>query len=163
MSIKFVTIESSLLTKGYFGYVGTSGKDKMPHVTPAIFVYDGSNVFFITSKVAKKLHNIRENKKISFLVDIRDSSNLYSNVAVLIQGKAKVYGIIDALFQIPRLLKIRTLFLKKYPEYMKAYRVKRKMLPKAWRTTLFISRLLVRIDPEKFLYWHEARPIRLQM
>ncbi|NIN51935.1 MAG: hypothetical protein GTN80_06425 [Nitrososphaeria archaeon] len=150
-----------LLTEGFFGYVGTVGRDKRPHVTPVIFVYDGRNVFFVTSRVAKKLKNIRENEKIAFLIDVRDPSNLYNNRAVLIQGRAKIYGLFDAAFHLLHLFKIRSLFNEKYPKYMRAYDIEKENLPLAWQKTIFISRILVEVIQEKIIYWREARPIQL--
>lgn len=147
------------MEEGFFGYVGTAGRDRLPHVTPVIFVYDGRNVFFVTSKAAKKLRNIRQNSKIAFLVDIRDPSNLYNNRAVLILGRAKVYGLLDVGLSYRRMSRIKTLFYHKYPQYMRMYETKKGELPTAWRTTLFVSRILVRVHAERIVYWREARPI----
>jgi len=96
-------------------------------------------------------------------VDVRDPNNLYNNRAVLFMGKAKIYGLVDALLNFFTLLKIRSLFHKKYPEYVYKYKTEQERLPLAWRTTLFVSRMLVRIDVEQMVYWREARPIRLPL
>jgi nitroimidazol reductase NimA-like FMN-containing flavoprotein (pyridoxamine 5'-phosphate oxidase superfamily) len=152
-----------LLTEGKFGYVGTSDKKMTPHLTPVIFVFDGHRIFFVVSKISKKLRNIRENEKIAFLVDVRDQNNLYNNRAVLFMGKAKVYGLFDAALNIVRLLKVRSIFYKKYPEYVYKYKTEEESLPLAWRTTLFVSRMLVEIEVEKMVYWRQARPIRLPL
>jgi len=152
-----------ILNEGSFGYVGTSDKEMIPHLTPVIFVFDGHRTFFVISKISKKLRNIRENEKIAFVVDIRDPRNLYSNRAVLFTGKAKVYGLWDAVLKIFRLLKVRSLFHKKYPEYVHKYKTEEERLPLAWRTTLFVSRMLVEVEVEKMVYWREARPIRLPL
>jgi len=47
-----------LLNEGRFGYVGTSDKDMTPHLTPVIFVFDGHRIFFVLSKISKKLRNM---------------------------------------------------------------------------------------------------------
>jgi len=152
-----------LLNEGKFGYVGTSDREMTPHLTPVIFVFDGHRIFFAVSKISKKLRNMRENPKIAFLVDIRDPNNLYNNRAVLFMGRAKIYGLLDAVLNFFRLLKIRRIFHEKYPEYVYKYKTEAERLPLAWRTTLFISRMLVRIDVEQMVYWREARPIRLPL
>jgi nitroimidazol reductase NimA-like FMN-containing flavoprotein (pyridoxamine 5'-phosphate oxidase superfamily) len=146
-----------LLEEGFFGYLGTASTNGFPHVTPMIFVFDKEHIFVATSRISKKLRNIRENPRVSFLVDIRDPSNLMNNRAVLISGRAVIFGL-SSLFRHPlQLLKVRDLFLKKYPKYADKYRSEEQTLPLAWRTTLFLSRFLVRIDPETCIYWREAR------
>jgi len=152
-----------LLNEGGFGYIGTSDGGMKSHITPVIFVFDGPNIFFVVSKISKKLSNIRENNKIAFLVDVRDPNNLYNNRAVMFLGRAKVYSIMNATLEIYRLLKVRGKFYKKYPKYVHRYKTEEEKLPLAWRTTLFVSRMLVRLDVEKMVYWREARPIRLPL
>lgn len=152
-----------LLDEGRVGYVGTSDKNMQPHLTPVIFVFVGNSLFFVVSKISRKLKNIHENNKISFLIDFRDENNLYNNRAVLFMGKAKVYSPLDAVLGIVKLLKVRNAFYKKYPEYVYKYKKEEQKLPLAWRTTLFISRILVKLETEKIMYWREARPIRLPL
>ncbi len=152
-----------LLNEGRFGYVGTSDKEMTPHLTPVIFVFDGHRIFFVVSKISKKLRNMRENRKIAFLVDIRDPNNLYNNRAVLFMGRAKVYGLLDASLSILKLLKVRSLFQEKYPKYAFKYKTEEDRLPLAWRTTIFVSRILVGLEVEQMVYWREARPIRLPL
>jgi uncharacterized pyridoxamine 5'-phosphate oxidase family protein len=150
-----------LLEDGKIGYVGTSNKNMQPHLTPVIFVFVGHKLYFITSKVSKKLRNIRENSKIAFLIDIRDENNLYNNRAVLFSGEAKVYNLLNAFWDFFNLARVRFAFFKKYPEYMHKYQKERQNLPLAWRTTLFLSRIPVQVEPEKIVYWREARAIKL--
>ena len=150
-----------LLDEGKVAYVGTSDKNMQPHLTPVIFVFVGNSLFFITSKISKKLRNLRENEKIAFLIDLRDENNLYNNRAILFMGKAKVYNILTAALRIVKLLRTRKAFFKKYPEYMHAYRKEKQNLPLAWRTTIFVSRIAVEVETEKIVYWREARAIRL--
>ncbi|MFH1327859.1 MAG: pyridoxamine 5'-phosphate oxidase family protein, partial [Candidatus Bathyarchaeota archaeon] len=95
-----------LLEEGFFGYLGTSSKDKKPHVTPIIFVFDGCYLYFLTAKIAKKLRNMKSNSKVALLIDIRDPSNIQNNRAVMLQGTVKLYSIPDALLNIRQLLKI---------------------------------------------------------
>jgi len=152
-----------LLNEGKFGYVGTSDREMAPHLTPVIFVFDGHRIFFVISKISKKLRNMRENPKMAFLVDIRDPNNLYNNRAVLFMGRAKIYGLLDAVLNVFRLLKVRSIFHSKYPQYVHKYKTEKERLPLAWRTTLFVSRMLVEIEVEQMVYWREARPIRLPL
>jgi nitroimidazol reductase NimA-like FMN-containing flavoprotein (pyridoxamine 5'-phosphate oxidase superfamily) len=150
-----------LLREGKVAYVGTSDKHMQPHLTPVIFVYVEHTLFFITSKISKKLKNMRENEKIAFLIDFRDENNLYNNRAVLFIGKAKVYNPFNAIVGVYKLLKARQAFFKKYPEYMHRYKKEGRNLPLAWRTTIFVSRIPVRVETEKIVYWREARAIQL--
>jgi nitroimidazol reductase NimA-like FMN-containing flavoprotein (pyridoxamine 5'-phosphate oxidase superfamily) len=152
-----------LLDEGKIAYVGTSDKNRQPHLTPVIFVFVANSLFFITSKISKKLKNIRENERIAFLIDLRDENNLYNNRAILFTGKAKVYNIFDAALGVIKLFRVRRAFFKKYPEYMHAYRKEKQNVPLAWRTTIFVSRIPVEVETEKIVYWREARAMRLPL
>ncbi len=152
-----------LLEEGKVGFVGTSDKKMQPHLTPVIFVFVGDMLFFITSKISKKLKNIRENDRIAFLIDFRDENNLYNNRAVLFIGRAIVYDPLRAIWGFLNLLRARRAFLKKYPEYMHLYRKENQNLPLAWRTTIFISRIPIKLEAESIIYWREARAIRLPL
>jgi nitroimidazol reductase NimA-like FMN-containing flavoprotein (pyridoxamine 5'-phosphate oxidase superfamily) len=152
-----------LLGEGKVAYVGTSDKKMQPHLTPVIFVFVGHKLYFITSKISKKLKNVRENRKTAVLIDIRDENNLYNNRAVLFMGKAKVYNPWNAIWGLITLLKVRRAFFKKYPEYMHEYQKEKQNLPLAWRTTIFVSRIPVRVEPEKIVYWREAKAIKLPL
>jgi nitroimidazol reductase NimA-like FMN-containing flavoprotein (pyridoxamine 5'-phosphate oxidase superfamily) len=152
-----------LLEECKVAYVGTSDKKMNPHLTPVIFVFVGNSLFFITSKISKKLKNIRENNKIAFLVDFRDENNLYNNRAVLFTGKAKVYSVFGAVLAVVKLLRVRRAFFKKYPEYMREYKKEEQNLPLAWRTTIFVSRIPIEVETEKIVYWREARAIKLPL
>ena len=150
-----------LLEEGYFGYLGTSDAQGNPQVTPVIFVREGNSVFLTISKVSKKVTNIRQNERVAFLIDIRDPGDLANNRALLIEGRAKIYGIFDVLNNLRRALRVRALLLKKYPKYAAFYAAKRNILPKPWRATLFISRLLVEVEIDRFSYMRETKPIGL--
>ena len=152
-----------LLEEGKVGFVGTSDKELQPHLTPVIFVFVGNMLFFITSRISKKLKNIRENSKIAFLIDIRDENNLYNNRAVLLVGKAIEYGYLRAIWEFYNLLRARRAFFKKYPEYMSQYKKENQNLPLAWRTTIFISRIPIRVEAERIVYWREARAVKLPL
>ncbi|MCX9074221.1 MAG: pyridoxamine 5'-phosphate oxidase family protein, partial [Candidatus Methanoperedens sp.] len=126
-------------------------------VTPLVYVFDGQKIFFNTSKEAKKLKIMRQNKKIAFLIDKRDMSNIYENKAVLFTGEVKIYGLMDIPYRFLQMLKARNLFLKKYPEYTRKYSISE--LPRAWQLTPIISRILVEVKPSKIIYWRGAKQI----
>jgi hypothetical protein len=150
-----------LLEEGYFGYLGTSDRHGNPQVTPVIFVREGSSIFLTISKVAKKTNNMRQNDSVAFLVDIRDPSNLANNRAVLIEGRAKIYGILDVLMNLRRALRVRRLLLRKYPKYAMFYAARGSTLPRPWRATPFLSRLLVEVKIHRYSYMREAKPVVL--
>lgn len=148
-----------LLNEGLYAYMGTASKDGQPHVSPVIFVFDGKAVYALISKVSAKLKNLRENDRIALLIDVRDPADFLNNRAILVKGRVKIFSLIDAVASLPRLIKLREMFHRKYPQYMRHYAEKGHKLPLAWRTTLFISRLLIRIDAEEFQYWRRVSAI----
>ncbi len=133
---------SWLIEEGFFGYIGTSNKNVEPHVTPVIFVFDKNYIYFLTSKSAKKLRNMEQNPKIAFLIDIRDPSNLLNNRAVLLLGSVKKISVLGAMFHIRKFLRIRRLFILKYPKYVKTYTSDTGKIPRNWRVTPFLHRVL---------------------
>lgn len=141
------------------GYLGTSDISGKPHLTPVVFVYDGHNLFFSTSNIAKKHKNIKENSNIAFLVDARDPLNIDNNLAVLIQGKAKIYDRLQMFLHPLKVLRIIRLFYRRYPKYMVEYKGKKEQLPKAWRISL-LNRIFIRIDPTSILYWRGVNNIK---
>jgi len=147
---------SWLLEEGFFGYIGTSDRNAEPHVTPVIFVFDQNHIYFLTSKSAKKLRNMEQNPKIAFLIDIRDPSNLLNNRAVLLLGSVKKISILDAILHIRQLLKIRRLFFLKYPKYVKTYTTDTGKIPRNWRVTPFLHRILLRLTIDKYVYMREC-------
>jgi len=148
-----------LLNEAMYAYVGTSSKEGQPHISPVIFVFDGKTLYFLISRVSKKYKNLRQNNRVALLIDVRDPADIVNNRAILIKGTAKIFSLIDAVLRLPRLANLRKLFGWKYPAYLKRYAEEGHKLPLAWRTTLFVSRLLVRIDMEEFAYWRRARRV----
>jgi hypothetical protein len=152
-----------LLNEGMYAYVGTSTKEGQPHVSPVIFVFDGKTLYFLISKVSKKYKNLRQNNRVALLIDVRDPADIVNNRAILIKGKAKIFTLIDAILHLPKLANLRKSFGWKYPAYLKKYAEESHKLPLAWRTTLFVSRLLVRVDMEEFAYWRRARRVHVRV
>ena len=150
-----------------FAYVTVCSK-KQPHVTPVIFVYDGKYLYFAISVASAKYRILKKNQKIAVLVDMRDRNNPMKNRAVLLRGKGTILGEIslEGVFKLFLyglwLLRVRSIFGRKYPQYMKYYDEQANELPPAWQNKPFLSRLIVRVEPEKITYWREARPTTLR-
>ena len=157
----------SILNHERFAYVTVCTKNQ-PLVTPVIFVYDGKYLYFAISVASAKYRIIKKNPKIAVLVDMRDRDNPMKNRAVLLRGKGMILGEISlqGVFRLFLhglwLLRVRMLFGRKYPQYMKYYDEKASELPPAWQNKPFLSRLIVRVEPEKITYWREARPTTLR-
>jgi hypothetical protein len=153
----------SILYNERFAYVALCEKNQS-HVTPVIFVYDGKYLYFGISLASAKYRKIKKNPNIAVLVDMRDSKNVMNNRAVMLRGKAMILGEITplGLFRLYLhglwMLRVRSLFGKKYPQYMKYYDTREKDLPLAWQNKPFVSRVMVRVEPEKITYWREAKP-----
>ncbi len=145
-----------LVNESSFAYIGTSFEG-IPHATPVVYVFDGQEIFFNTSKEAKKLKIMRRNNKVAFLIDKRDMSNIYENKAVLFTGEVKIYGLLDIPLRFISMLRALSLFIKKYPEYTRKYSTSE--LPRAWQLTPIIARILVEIKPVKIIYWRGAKQI----
>ncbi len=146
----------NLVNESSFAYIGASFKG-VPHVTPVVYVFDGQEIFFNTSKESKKLKIMQKNNKVAFLIDKRDMSHIYENKAVLFTGEVKIYGILDIPLRLTKMIATRNLFLKKYPEYTRKYATSE--LPKAWQLTPIIARILVEVKPAKIIYWRGAKQI----
>ncbi len=157
----------SILRHERFAYVTTCSNNQ-PHVTPVIFVYDGKYLYFAISVASAKYRILKKNKKIAVLVDMRDRENPMKNRAVLLRGKGTILGEISlkGIFKLFLhglwLLRVLFRFRKKYPKYMKYYDERADELPPAWQNKPFLSRLIVRVEPEKITYWREARPTTLR-
>ncbi|MFQ5891568.1 MAG: pyridoxamine 5'-phosphate oxidase family protein [Candidatus Methanofastidiosia archaeon] len=144
-----------------FSYIGISDDSNFPHVTPVIYVFDGKSIFFITSVASKKLKILKRNPKIAFLIDERNPENLFENRACLFLGKVKIYGWLSSLLSLKKMLKVKELFKKKYPKYTKKYEREGYKLPRAWRATPLVSRVVIEVIFEKVTYWRRAKAVRL--
>jgi len=158
----------SILHNERFSYVALCSKGQS-HVTPVIFVYDGKYIYVGISVASTKYRIVRENPKVSILVDMRDSTNPMRNRAVMIRGRALILGEITPMGILRMfiyglwMVRVRSLFARKYPRYMKYYDTKVQELPLAWQNKPFISRVMVRIEPERITYWREAKPRTLRV
>ncbi|MCK5151512.1 MAG: pyridoxamine 5'-phosphate oxidase family protein [Candidatus Thorarchaeota archaeon] len=158
----------SVLFHERFAYVSVYTKNE-PHTTPVIFGYDGKYLYFAISFKSAKYRLIKENNRIAVLVDMRDKGNIMNNRTILMRGKGLLlgeltpFGILRMFIHGLWMIKVRMLFAKKYPKYMKYYKEKADTLPPAWQSTPLLSRVLVRLEPEQVTYWREAIPISLRV
>jgi nitroimidazol reductase NimA-like FMN-containing flavoprotein (pyridoxamine 5'-phosphate oxidase superfamily) len=96
------------LNKLTVGRVATVSSKEELHVVPVCYVLDDGNIYFATDYGAKKVRNLKENRKISIIIDqyFEDWSKLKG---ILIQGEAEL------IEKGPEFAKIRDLLHKKYP------------------------------------------------
>lgn len=149
----------NLLYRSHLAYVGTLSNKTIPHITPILYVFDGRHIFLATSIKSKKIENLKISKNIAVCIDNRNQESLTKNKGVLIQGKARIYGynwltsIIMIFFFGLRMLQIRRLFQKKYPDYINKYKKFNLFIPSQWRINPIFSRTLIEVLPDKFIYW----------
>nr|WP_048086323.1 pyridoxamine 5'-phosphate oxidase family protein [Ferroglobus placidus] len=149
-----------MLERAKFAYVGHAG-EKFPHLTPVVQVFDGRNVYFVTSKASKKFYLLKRDPKIALLIDMRSSRDFFGNKAIMIVGEAKIYTLRNSILNVVKLLKVRSLFRKKYSVYMEKYSERKSELPEAWRLVPILKRIPIEIIPEKVVYWRGAKKIKI--
>ncbi|MFH5182069.1 pyridoxamine 5'-phosphate oxidase family protein [Paenibacillus sp. TAB 01] len=76
-----------------FGFLGTTGEDGWPRLTPLNFVYTGECLYFHGSKIGEKMTQLKAHPKVTFAV-------------------AKEYSIIPSYFTDPKLACPATAFFK---------------------------------------------------
>ena len=147
-----------ILIHGNQGYISTITKSKKPHMTPCTYVFDGRHIFFTTSMKSQKVINLRRINKVAFYIELRDQYKLTQSETLLIQGKARIYGynwstsLVYVIFVGFKMLLIRNLFLRHFPDYIENYKKNLSKIPKDWRIIPIFSRTIVEIIPEKFMY-----------
>jgi PPOX class F420-dependent enzyme/OxyR family protein len=105
--------ESEFLRKQQVGRLATVSRDQFPHVTPLCYATDGERLYLATAYDSKKARNIRENSKVSLVVDEFISWENYRGV--LVSGNAELISR-GNLHQIGR-----DLIYKKYPKWQESY------------------------------------------
>lgn len=160
-----------LLRSSRFAYIGTTSMRYIPHVTPVLFIFDGRRIFLSTSVKSKKVQHLRKQKAIAVCIEKRQKEDLTKSQGVLIQGRARLYGhnlltgVIFIFIYSLRMLIVRRLFSQKYPHYLIEYQKQDRFLPSAWKIKLnpqyFISRTLIEVIPEKFIYWKGTKFSRI--
>jgi len=128
----------------------------MTHVTPVVYIFDGQRIYFNTSKEAKKMKMMKKNRKVAFLIDKRDTSNIYENKALLVTGEVRIYGLCRYSIQ------FQSRCLRLVPYSLRNIRITQENtptseLPKAWQLTPIIARILVEIKPIRIIYWRGAK------
>ena len=110
---------SRLIRSARTAHLATSDKSGLPHVIPICFVYDGKHFYSpidekpkrATPTKLKRLKNIRENPKVSLVIDRYDED--WRKLAyLLIFGRARVIDRGTAHRQAVRRLR------RKYPQYL---------------------------------------------
>ncbi|MFX1255235.1 MAG: pyridoxamine 5'-phosphate oxidase family protein [Promethearchaeota archaeon] len=148
-----------LLSSCRVAYIGTSSARSIPHITPTLFAFDGRRVFFVTSIKSQKIKNLHRYKNVAVYIDYVSPKHPSKNRSILIQGRAYVYGhnMITAIFFVMvyglRMLYVKTLYHRKYPEFVRYYQFKANSLPGPWRLRPILSRTIVEIVPYHFIYW----------
>ncbi len=148
-----------LLSSCRVAYIGTPSAKLIPHVTPTLFVYDGRRVFFVTSIKSQKVKNLHRYKNVAVCIDYVSPKHPSKNRGVLIRGRAYVYGhnTITAIFYVMvyglRMLYVKSLYHRRFPEFVRYYQFKANSLPGPWRLRPILSRTIVEIVPYQFIYW----------
>ncbi len=88
--------------------LATASASGLPHVTPVIYAMHGENIVIVTDYGTRKLENLKENPKVSLVVD-----EYHPNRGVVIFGDCKIY---EKGEEYLRLLKI---LFKKFESYRK--------------------------------------------
>jgi len=127
--------ELEYLGKQQVGRLATVSRDQFPHVTPVAYATDGERLYLNIKYDSKKARNIRENPKVSFVVD--DFLSWEKIRAVLVSGKAELISR-GKLHQIGR-----DLIYKKYPKYQESYPIQEG----GW------SKYILVITPIKVISW----------
>jgi len=149
---------TNVLTTSHFVYLCTTDLTNQPHITPMFFVFDEktNNFYVMTFSESKKMKNIHNNPKISLTIDIRDAVNPFNNRGVMIQGKATVHFALDSLSA----LNDKTLMLV-YANFKKKYPVLQKEQSTAGDEYKKFSESLLRITPDRMIYWRGPKFIRI--
>lgn len=130
----------TILRKGFFAYLGTTGPDCDPHLTAMFFIWDdkSESIYMVSTRKSRKVVNIRRNTRVCVTVDERDSKSPAGNCGVMVQGRAQLVEmeIADDIVMVK--------FLEKYMHFLgPGYPIG--------------SRIAIRVKPHKISYWMGAR------
>lgn len=84
--VVFTKEEIRFLNENEVCRLATSSKDA-PHVVPVCYIFENGNFYIFTDYSTKKFKNIKENPRVSVVVDVYRQP---SNKAVFIQGSATI-------------------------------------------------------------------------
>jgi len=127
--------ELDFLRNQQWGRLATVSRDQFPHVVPLAYATDEERLYLNIKYDSKKARNIRENQKVSFVVD--EVISWGHARGVLVSGKAELISR-GKLHQIGR-----NLLYKKYPKYQEDYPIQEG----GW------SEYILVITPTKVVSW----------
>ena len=159
---------SKLLYSTRFANVATVSPNKFPHITPTLFVFDGRNVYVVTSIKSQKVKNLRRISNISIFIDSHKHEEVTKSFGVSITGRARIYGhnaktgLIYLLIFGFRMVRVYFLLKKKYPNYLEQYQKENRNLPFAWRIYPIISRTIIEVLPDQLSFWKASRSTLLR-
>ena len=134
-----------MITSARIGHLATASSNLQPYVTPAVFILQKNNIIVplddkpktVSVKELRRVKNIEENPKVSFLVDHyeEDWRNLWF---VMIIGYAMLVKPNRRTERLRKeISKIHSKFLKKYSQYNK----------------ISVGNFYIRIKINKTTYW----------
>jgi nitroimidazol reductase NimA-like FMN-containing flavoprotein (pyridoxamine 5'-phosphate oxidase superfamily) len=65
-----------------------TAKNNIPHVIPVCFIYDNGVISFATDYTTRTFHNLKENNRVSLIIDIYDRKE--GNKGIAINGIASI-------------------------------------------------------------------------
>ena len=65
-----------------------TAKNNIPHVIPVCYIYDKRGIFFATDFTTQTFHNLKENNRVSLIIDIYDKKE--GNKGIYINGIATI-------------------------------------------------------------------------
>ena len=134
-----------LIKGARIGHLATTASNRQSYLTPVVFIAQQNDIFIpldckpktIDVKELRRVKNIEENPKVSFLVDHYDENwtNLWF---VMMIGHAKLVQMNGKTERkIKEMRKIHDMFLKKYSQY----------------TKIGIGKTYIKLMIEKTIYW----------
>ncbi len=65
-----------------------TAKNNIPHVIPVCYIYEKGIIFFATDYTTQTFHNLKENNRVSLIIDIYDKKE--GNKGIYINGIASI-------------------------------------------------------------------------
>jgi coenzyme F420-0:L-glutamate ligase/coenzyme F420-1:gamma-L-glutamate ligase len=134
-----------LITTARVGHLATAASNLQPYLTPVVFIALQNCILIplddkpktIDVNRLRRVRNIEENPKVSFLVDHYDEDWTYLWLVMII-GNAKLIQLNRKTERKTKeMTKIRNMFLKKYSQY----------------TKIGIGKIYIKLMIEKTIYW----------
>lgn len=136
-----------LLRTSQIGYLSLTSKEGDIYSYPIAFFYSGEYVYFATPIGSAKVKFLKENPKVSLIVDNRKLTTSCSGA--MIQGDTKIFSIAKTLTSITSILPNTVNFAKKYPSMFTFY-AKGKELPDERKIYKY---RFIRIRIKKIIFW----------